>query len=111
VCIFDCRENNHNIHVSYITQEELSVLRPSVETTDVQPHIPIPIPNPVQTFEDCFRHYPEILQQITNQGFTDPSPIQCQLWPCIMRGLDVVGIAQTGSGKCKLPTILIWKKL
>ena len=32
-------------------------------------------------------------------GFTEPTPIQAQGWPMAMSGRDVVGIAQTGSGK------------
>ncbi|KAL8597742.1 hypothetical protein ACOMHN_001701 [Nucella lapillus] len=57
------------------------------------------IPNPVSTFKDCFRLYPEILEQIAEQGFTTPSPIQTQAWPVLMSGLDLIGIAQTGTGK------------
>ena len=32
-------------------------------------------------------------------GFNEPTPIQAQGWPMAMSGRDVVGIAQTGSGK------------
>ncbi len=32
-------------------------------------------------------------------GFQEPTPIQAQAVPALMNGLDVVGIAQTGSGK------------
>lgn len=73
------------------------MLTPVVTDYDTPPRIAIP--NPVPTFEQCFRNYPEIMEQISKQGFKEPTPIQCQLWPCIMRGLDVVGIAQTGSGE------------
>lgn len=58
-----------------------------------------PIPNPVQTFEQAFQHYPEILDEIYKQGFKQPSPIQCQAWPILLRGDDMIGIAQTGTGK------------
>nr|CAD7411683.1 unnamed protein product [Timema cristinae] len=58
-----------------------------------------PIPNPVQTFEQCFSEYPEILTQIYNQSFTKPSPIQSQAWPILLKGLDLIGVAQTGTGK------------
>lgn len=33
------------------------------------------------------------------QGFTEPTPIQQQSIPLLMKGRDVVGIAQTGTGK------------
>ncbi|XP_061727461.1 uncharacterized protein LOC133532701 [Cydia pomonella] len=58
-----------------------------------------PIPNPVLTFEQAFQHYPEILEEIYKQGFKQPSPIQSQAWPVLLRGDDLIGIAQTGTGK------------
>jgi ATP-dependent RNA helicase DDX43 len=57
------------------------------------------IPNPVQTFEQCFEHYPDILEEIYKQNFEVPSPIQCQAWPVLLKGHDLIGIAQTGTGK------------
>ncbi|CAK1545538.1 unnamed protein product [Leptosia nina] len=57
------------------------------------------IPNPVLTFEQAFKHYPEILDEIYKQNFTHPSPIQSQAWPILLRGEDMIGIAQTGTGK------------
>ena len=56
-------------------------------------------PNPVTTFEEAFEQFPEILDTIYHQGFTEPSPIQCQGWPVLLNGDDLIGIAQTGSGK------------
>lgn len=35
----------------------------------------------------------------SNEGFTEPTPIQAQGWPIAMSGKDMVGVAQTGSGK------------
>ncbi|KAJ0172177.1 hypothetical protein K1T71_012150 [Dendrolimus kikuchii] len=58
-----------------------------------------PIPNPVLTFEQAFQHYPEILEEIYKQDFKQPSPIQSQAWPILLRGDDLIGIAQTGTGK------------
>ncbi|GFW90099.1 hypothetical protein TNCV_3485511 [Trichonephila clavipes] len=57
------------------------------------------IPNPITTFKEAFQPYPELLEELRNQGFSSPSPIQCQAWPIIMSGLDMIGIAQTGTGK------------
>ncbi|GMH43487.1 hypothetical protein BSKO_11409 [Bryopsis sp. KO-2023] len=42
--------------------------------------------------------FPEEIKKITEK-FTTPSPIQCQSWPILMSGYDMVGIAATGSGK------------
>ncbi|XP_072933321.1 probable ATP-dependent RNA helicase DDX43 [Epargyreus clarus] len=58
-----------------------------------------PIPNPVLTFEQAFQDYPEILDEIYKQEFTQPSPIQSQAWPILLSGEDMIGIAQTGTGK------------
>ncbi|KAI5637213.1 DEAD/DEAH box helicase domain-containing protein [Phthorimaea operculella] len=58
-----------------------------------------PVPNPVLTFEQAFQDYPEILEEIYKQEFTKPSPIQSQAWPILLRGEDMIGIAQTGTGK------------
>ncbi|WP_122821137.1 DEAD/DEAH box helicase [Varibaculum vaginae] len=40
-----------------------------------------------------------ILQTLEEMGFTEPTPIQRQGIPPLMAGRDVVGIAQTGTGK------------
>lgn len=39
-----------------------------------------------------------ITEQIQNQGFQKPSPIQAQAWPVLLKGEDLIGIAQTGTG-------------
>uniref|UniRef100_G3T7N6 RNA helicase n=1 Tax=Loxodonta africana TaxID=9785 RepID=G3T7N6_LOXAF len=58
-----------------------------------------PIPNPACTFEDAFRSYPEIMASIKKAGFLKPTPIQAQAWPIVLQGIDLIGVAQTGTGK------------
>lgn len=41
----------------------------------------------------------EVLQVVARFGFTTPTPIQVQAIPTLLTGRDVVGIAQTGTGK------------
>ncbi|KXZ39379.1 ATP-dependent RNA helicase DeaD [Alkalithermobacter thermoalcaliphilus JW-YL-7 = DSM 7308] len=41
----------------------------------------------------------EILRAIADMGFEEPSPIQAQAIPYILKGEDVIGQAQTGTGK------------
>ena len=41
----------------------------------------------------------EVLKAISALGYTDPTPIQEQAIPVIVRGRDMIGQAQTGSGK------------
>lgn len=40
-----------------------------------------------------------ILEAIKDKGYTTPTPIQQQAIPLILDGIDVVGCAQTGTGK------------
>lgn len=40
-----------------------------------------------------------ILQAIENMGFTQPTPIQAQSIPALLEGNDILGEAQTGTGK------------
>jgi superfamily II DNA/RNA helicase len=42
---------------------------------------------------------PEVLQAVFDAGYTNPTPIQEQAIPHIKRGRDVLGCAQTGTGK------------
>ena len=42
---------------------------------------------------------PEILQAVTDAGYTEPTPIQRQAIPVVLAGHDVMGGAQTGTGK------------
>ncbi|KAL0587933.1 putative ATP-dependent RNA helicase DDX53 [Plecturocebus cupreus] len=49
------------------------------------------IPKPACTFEHAFRH-------ITRTGFRKPTPLQSQAWPIILQGIDLIGVAQTGTG-------------
>ncbi|XP_035177918.1 probable ATP-dependent RNA helicase DDX43 [Oxyura jamaicensis] len=57
------------------------------------------VPNPVCKFEDVFEDYPDIMANIRKIGFQKPTPIQSQAWPIILQGIDLIGIAQTGTGK------------
>lgn len=42
---------------------------------------------------------PEIVRAVTERGYTTPTPIQAQAIPHILMARDVVGLAQTGTGK------------
>jgi len=42
---------------------------------------------------------PELLQAINEAGYAIPTPIQAQAIPVVLQGRDVLGIAQTGTGK------------
>jgi superfamily II DNA/RNA helicase len=42
---------------------------------------------------------PEILKAVEEAGYTNPTPIQEQAIPVVLMGRDVLGVAQTGTGK------------
>jgi ATP-dependent RNA helicase RhlE len=41
----------------------------------------------------------ELLRAVTEQGYTEPTPIQAQAIPVVLAGKDLLGAAQTGTGK------------
>jgi len=41
----------------------------------------------------------EVMQAITELGYTEPTPIQTAIIPLMLSGADVIGQAQTGTGK------------
>ncbi|MCA1324821.1 DEAD/DEAH box helicase [Herbaspirillum sp. alder98] len=53
---------------------------------------------PAVRFED-FGLSPDILRALTEQGYVHPTPIQAQAIPVVLQGRDVMGAAQTGTGK------------
>ncbi|XP_060780747.1 probable ATP-dependent RNA helicase DDX43 [Neoarius graeffei] len=80
--IRDWRKENNNIFVDDLKEEGKRA-----------------IPNPVYTFKEAFARYPGIMENIIRVGFQKPTPIQSQAWPIVLSGLDLIGIAQTGTGK------------
>jgi superfamily II DNA/RNA helicase len=50
------------------------------------------------TFQDLGLSEP-ILRALTEERYTQPTPIQAQTIPHVLGGRDVIGIAQTGTGK------------
>ncbi|KAM0677174.1 ATP-dependent RNA helicase dbp2 [Binucleata daphniae] len=57
------------------------------------------VPAPVKDFNDIEIFSKDLLVALQKQGYTHPTPIQAQGWPMALSGRDMVGIAQTGSGK------------
>ena len=50
------------------------------------------------TFQS-FQFHPDVAAGIAAAGYVTPTPIQVQAIPAIMAGHDVMGLAQTGTGK------------
>ncbi|KAK3832284.1 MAG: P-loop containing nucleoside triphosphate hydrolase protein, partial [Linnemannia elongata] len=56
------------------------------------------IPNPIRKWEES-KIGPRILSVIEKVGYKEPSPIQRQAIPIGLQNRDIIGIAETGSGK------------
>lgn len=56
------------------------------------------IPMPVKDF-DSLRFSQKVVDHFISKGYSKPTPIQAQGWPMALSGRDMVGIAETGSGK------------
>jgi ATP-dependent RNA helicase RhlE len=48
---------------------------------------------------ETFNFHPMIAAGVDTAGYTTPTPIQARVIPHILKGLDVMGLAQTGTGK------------
>lgn len=67
-------------------------------------------PAVLHDFSD-FRLHPTLTANIVAKGFTRPTPIQDQAVPAILKGLDVIGIAHTGTGKTAAFLIPLLEKI
>jgi superfamily II DNA/RNA helicase len=65
---------------------------------------------PINNFSD-FGLFPQLTQNVTQKGYTAPTPIQDQVIPQVMAGHDVIGLAATGTGKTAAFLLPILHKL
>ncbi|MBS4098347.1 MAG: DEAD/DEAH box helicase [Sulfuricella sp.] len=54
---------------------------------------------------------PELLKAVADQGYTEATPIQTQAIPVVLQGRDVMGGAQTGTGKTAGFTLPLLQRL
>src|SRR5579864_1822610 len=54
---------------------------------------------------------PAVLDGVKAMGYTDPTPIQLRAIPLVLSGRDVIGSAQTGTGKTAAFALPILSKL
>jgi len=54
---------------------------------------------------------PELLETIDTLGYVEPTPIQLQAIPPLLEGRDVIGQAQTGTGKTAAFTLPVLQQL
>lgn len=69
-------------------------LPPSIKPIEAAPIVPINIP----AFEELGLKK-EILRALVEMGFESPTPIQARAIPVLNEGHDLLGMAQTGTGK------------
>jgi ATP-dependent RNA helicase RhlE len=60
---------------------------------------------------DSFSFHPQIAAGILSAGYTTPTPIQSQTIPPILAGRDMLGLAQTGTGKTAAFVLPILQRL
>ena len=54
---------------------------------------------------------PELLRAVEDAGYSTPTPIQARAVPLILNGRDIMGLAQTGTGKTAAFTLPIVQRL
>ncbi|MBI5192738.1 MAG: DEAD/DEAH box helicase [Nitrospirae bacterium] len=60
---------------------------------------------------NAFDFHPSIAAGITGAGYVTPTPIQTQAIPSVLQGHDVMGLAQTGTGKTAAFVLPILERL
>jgi ATP-dependent RNA helicase RhlE len=60
---------------------------------------------------ETFNLHPSIMAGVRALGYTVPTPIQSQAIPSIMQGRDIIGLAQTGTGKTAAFVLPILQRL
>uniref|UniRef100_A0A8C5BUR9 RNA helicase n=1 Tax=Gadus morhua TaxID=8049 RepID=A0A8C5BUR9_GADMO len=67
------------------------------------------IPNPIRNWKE-YSLPPHIVEVIDACGYKDPTPIQRQAIPIGLQNRDIIGVAETGSGKTAafLIPLLVW---
>ena len=78
--------------------------------TNLPPAAPEAASKPDLTFND-FGLHPSIQRALSESGYTRPTPIQAQAIPVVMSGRDVMGAAQTGTGKTAAFTLPVLQRL
>jgi len=60
---------------------------------------------------ETFNFHPSVMAGVHALGYSEPTPIQLQAIPPIMQGRDVIGLAQTGTGKTAAFVLPILQRL
>ena len=58
-----------------------------------------------------FQFHPQIQAALNNCGYASPTPIQEEAIPLVLAGRDLMGLAQTGTGKTAAFVLPILQRL
>jgi len=78
--------------------------------TDITEIIEVPESDAPASFAELLLA-PELLRAVADAGYTTPTPIQARAIPLILKGRDIMGLAQTGTGKTAAFTLPIVQRL
>ena len=90
---------------AYRDQHSISIttsLQPSAASPSSAQLHSDPLYYPLRSFTDLQSQFSlphRLTSALISSAFKQPTPIQAQVWPLILAGKDVVGVASTGSGK------------
>ena len=102
---------NTSVDADAFTASEATTVLPSAHVHAASPVVPFAATAPAEiTFADLNLAEP-ILRAVTDSGYTKPTPIQAQAIPIVLSGLDVMGGAQTGTGKTAAFTLPILNRI
>src|SRR4030095_5908950 len=90
------RRNQESMHTTSPIEQEDQVLSSTCETP--------------ATFRDLGLS-PEVLAAVSDAGYTHPTPIQREAIPLALTGRDMIGLANTGTGKTAAFTLPIIDRL
>ena len=86
-------------HQNPMSETEFTSLPATIPAADIADIVEIAaVAEPTVRFAD-FGLSPDILRALSDQGYVHPTPIQAQAIPIVLQGRDVMGAAQTGTGK------------
>ena len=96
------RRRSHNARSFHSRQPRQKRVMPTFDPTQFINKNPIPVKEevyePTHRFTD-FAIDGRLKKAVSAMGITTPSPIQDQAIPAILEGKDVIGLAETGTGK------------
>jgi ATP-dependent RNA helicase RhlE len=75
------------------------------------PSLPLPTPPAASVGFEAFDLTPPLLRALAEEGYRQPTPIQLEAIPHVLAGKDLLGCAQTGTGKTAAFALPILQRL